>query len=192
MVQATSQQEFSDADFRVVDNADQSRKLAFQVSGVTTATTRTLTVPNLDGTIRLNAGTTTNDNAAAGDIGEVLSGSASGVAMTTATAKTIASLALTAGDWDVDVTISCTGTLATGLEQMLASLSATNNTLNTAIGFLAALNSAAYDLGNEVQVLNVRNRVSIASTTTYYAVGRASFAGGTIAGAASIRARRAR
>ena len=51
LVLATSQQEFSDADFRVVDNADQSKKLAFQVSGVTTGTTRTLTVPDASGTI---------------------------------------------------------------------------------------------------------------------------------------------
>jgi hypothetical protein len=46
MVLATSQQEFSDADFRVVDNADQSKKLAFQLSGLTTGTTRVWTVPD--------------------------------------------------------------------------------------------------------------------------------------------------
>lgn len=50
MVLATSQQEFSDADFRIVDNADQSKKLAFQVSGVAANTTRTWTVPNADDT----------------------------------------------------------------------------------------------------------------------------------------------
>lgn len=54
MVLATSQQEFSDADFRVVDNADQSKKLAFQVSGLTTATTRTWTVSDKDGTVLLS------------------------------------------------------------------------------------------------------------------------------------------
>ena len=40
MVLATSQQEFSDADFRIVDNADQSKKAAFEASGIATATTR--------------------------------------------------------------------------------------------------------------------------------------------------------
>jgi hypothetical protein len=52
---ATSQQEFSDADFRVVDNADQSKKLAFEVSGVTAATTRTMTVPDASGTLMLTS-----------------------------------------------------------------------------------------------------------------------------------------
>lgn len=62
MVQATSQQEFSDADFRVVDNGDQSKKLAFQVSGVTTATTRTVTIPNASGTMAyVETGTWTPD-----------------------------------------------------------------------------------------------------------------------------------
>jgi hypothetical protein len=35
MVQATSQQEFSDADFRVVDNANQSKKLVSGTQGAT-------------------------------------------------------------------------------------------------------------------------------------------------------------
>jgi hypothetical protein len=51
LVHATSQQEFSDADFRVVDNADQSKKLAFQVSGIATGTTRTWTVPDANVTV---------------------------------------------------------------------------------------------------------------------------------------------
>lgn len=55
MVHVSTQQEFSDADFRIVDNADQSKKVAFEVSGVTTAITRTLTVPNASGTIALTS-----------------------------------------------------------------------------------------------------------------------------------------
>lgn len=44
-----------DNTFRVVDNGDPTKKLAFEVSGVTTATTRTLTVPNASGTIALTS-----------------------------------------------------------------------------------------------------------------------------------------
>ena len=44
---------FSDASFEVYDNLDNTKKVAFQVSGVTTATTRILTIPNADGTIPL-------------------------------------------------------------------------------------------------------------------------------------------
>lgn len=51
MVQVSSQQEFSDADFRVVAAGDQSKKLKFNASGISANTTRTLTVQNADGTI---------------------------------------------------------------------------------------------------------------------------------------------
>jgi len=42
---------FSDSAFTVQDNGDATKQLQFQVSGVTTGTTRTLTIPNLSGTI---------------------------------------------------------------------------------------------------------------------------------------------
>jgi len=42
---------FSDADFEVYDDVDISKKLQLQLSGVTTATTRTLEVPNKSGRI---------------------------------------------------------------------------------------------------------------------------------------------
>ncbi|WP_276979245.1 hypothetical protein, partial [Flavobacterium filum] len=41
----------SDSLFTVQDNADATKQLRFEVSGITTATTRTLTVPNADTTI---------------------------------------------------------------------------------------------------------------------------------------------
>ena len=43
--------EFSDNTFRVKDNSDASKKLAFECSGISGSTTRTMTVPNTDGTI---------------------------------------------------------------------------------------------------------------------------------------------
>jgi hypothetical protein len=42
---------FSDSTFRVQDNGDATKQLAFQVSGVATGTTRTLTIQNADGTV---------------------------------------------------------------------------------------------------------------------------------------------
>jgi hypothetical protein len=41
----------TDSGFRVQDNVDSSKQLAFECSGITTATTRTLTVPDETGTI---------------------------------------------------------------------------------------------------------------------------------------------
>ena len=45
---------FSDADFQVFDNSDNTKILALQCSGITTATTRTLTIPDANGTILLD------------------------------------------------------------------------------------------------------------------------------------------
>lgn len=49
--------------FRVRDTTDQTKLLAFDVSGVTTATTRTMTVPDLSGTLVTSGGGATTDNA---------------------------------------------------------------------------------------------------------------------------------
>ncbi|HSA92502.1 MAG TPA: right-handed parallel beta-helix repeat-containing protein [Terriglobales bacterium] len=45
--------EFADNTFRVTDDVDSTKKLAFQISGFTTATTRTLAPPNADGTLAI-------------------------------------------------------------------------------------------------------------------------------------------
>ncbi len=42
---------FNDAGFSLQDNADNTKKLAFELSGITAGTTRTLTAPNASGTI---------------------------------------------------------------------------------------------------------------------------------------------
>lgn len=45
--------------FEIVDNADATKKLVFQVSGVTAGQTRTLTIPDLSGTVALLTGAQT-------------------------------------------------------------------------------------------------------------------------------------
>ena len=50
-VTAGAVNEFVDNVFRVKDNSDASKKLAFECSGISGSTTRTMTVPNTDGTI---------------------------------------------------------------------------------------------------------------------------------------------
>ena len=50
-VTAGAVNEFGDNVFRVKDNSDASKKLAFECSGISGSTTRTMTVPNTDGTI---------------------------------------------------------------------------------------------------------------------------------------------
>lgn len=48
-----------DSTFRVVDDGDTTKKMAFQVSGVTTGTTRTYTAPDYEGTLILSQGSAT-------------------------------------------------------------------------------------------------------------------------------------
>ena len=50
-VSAGAVNEFADNVFRVKDNSDATKKLAFECSGISGSTTRTMTVPNTDGTI---------------------------------------------------------------------------------------------------------------------------------------------
>lgn len=47
---------FADDVFEVYDDLDNTKKVNFQVSGVTTGTTRTLTIPNVSGTLALGTG----------------------------------------------------------------------------------------------------------------------------------------
>jgi hypothetical protein len=78
---------FNDANFLLYDNADSSKNLAFQLSGITTGTTRTLTAPDASGTIAR-----TEDFAAPPAIGGT---TAAAGTFTTLTAST--SLAVTGG-----------------------------------------------------------------------------------------------
>ena len=47
----TSNATFTDDTFRIQDNSDNSKKLAFECSGISSSTVRTMTVPNSNGTI---------------------------------------------------------------------------------------------------------------------------------------------
>ena len=58
---------FNDANFLLYDNGDSSKNLAFQLSGITTGTTRTLTVPDASGTIALTGQLTDTKVYTAGD-----------------------------------------------------------------------------------------------------------------------------
>ena len=48
---------FVDNTFRIQDNGDSTKQIAFEASGISTGTTRTLTVPNANGTLALGTGT---------------------------------------------------------------------------------------------------------------------------------------
>lgn len=141
-------------------------------------------------------GVTDGSNAAAGYIGEVISSTVaigSAISMTTATGISIASIALTPGDWMVNGNIgyiAAAGTLPTVLT---ASISATNNTQATSPNG-GAFNqlSLAFTSGSTNVLTLTPTRLNISASATYYLVGTATFTVSTLTGYGSITARRFR
>lgn len=135
-------------------------------------------------------------SATAGNVGEplattVLVGSA--VSMTTATAVTIATLSLTAGDWDVYIQAAFNGT-ATAVSGLRASLSTTTNVeVTTAGNFGSQVYNAIPAFATENPAFWVGPiRVSLSGTTNHFYVARGDFTGGTCTGYGLLRARRVR
>jgi hypothetical protein len=153
------------------------------------ATSPTITTPNI-------VGTATNNNAAAGSVGEyaetvVLIGSE--VSITSATAKTIASISLTAGDWDVSGIVYHHPAATTSYTRYAGSISTTDNTFQTAPGQFADFTIAAHvSNGNTYNAIIPPYRVSLSGTTTMYLVAYGVFTVSTSAGYGIIRARRVR
>lgn len=147
-------------------------------------------------------GTTTNDNAAAGSVGEFISSvivAGAAVPFASLTAKTVTSIALTPGDWDVQGEFGIAGTSVT-VSYVSAAISPTNNSLGTppsvslSFNVAPAPNSAVWSIGGSGSpYLSLSPcRVSIAIPTTYFLVGFVVFASGTASGYGKITARRVR
>lgn len=152
--------------------------------------------------IHPKTGTATNDAAVAGQIGELISSTVltgSSVALTTATAKTITSISLTAGDWDVWFECMFNGGAATVLSLIEASISTTTDTMvvtpgsYAGQGFAIQGSTTIFNAGiNQISCIAGPLRVSLAATTTYYGVAKAGFATSTCGGFGILRARRMR
>lgn len=142
-------------------------------------------------------GTTTNDDAAAGDIGEYISStilSGAAVSLVTGTSKTITSISLTAGDWDVNGTVGFTANAATTATGFLGGISTSNNNLPMAPGAGAEFAfTMSVGAGGVMPIMPTgTTRISIAATTTIYLVGLANFAVNSMSGYGFIGARRPR
>lgn len=139
-------------------------------------------------------GTTTNDNAAAGYVGEVMgSNVTAAVTLTTATTANIGSITLTPGDWNVqgEVWFSIGTGGATGLHAGITAASATLPA-TTAFNTSRATVNAAFQ-ASVSDVLSLRPAwLSLAVSTPIYLVALAAFPSGTITATGNIWARRAR
>lgn len=163
------------------------------VSTVQSASNNTGVTIATGGAVSLK-GTTTNDNASAGQVGEYLSASNStGNVLTTATINNITSLSITAGDWDVT---GCVGFLVASGSPIstltLAAISTTNNGTGTIADGTRAEATIGPAGANDTSLTLPTIRLSLSGTTTYYLNGQASFSGGNVTGVGSIFARRAR
>ncbi len=173
-----------------------------------TSATRSVTFPDATGTLLMTGvaistvpsiafsstsgviGTTTNDNAAAGSVGEFVSStvSAPGVALTSAIDTNFTSISLTAGDWDVwgNTFYTNTSSANTLQQSWISSTSATPPDAS----FITQLSNAANVTSSGFSV--AARRFSLSGTTTIYLSGRANYTGGGVSVSGGIYARRRR
>jgi hypothetical protein len=142
-------------------------------------------------------GTTTNDSAAVGFVGEYISSATAGAinAPTSAEFGDLVSISLTAGDWDVTGTIHWDGNGATWSRgQIGISATSGNSTTGQVIGTNRFLNSFADSATaiTSIMMCVPSYRVSLATTTTIYLKYAASYSAGTPQAQGRISARRVR
>lgn len=132
-------------------------------------------------------GTTTNNNANAGSVGEFITNTASGVALSNSVQANVVSISLSAGDWNVFGGSSITSSAATLLNSA-AGFTTTSATLGGATTQIALQFSSYQGFGGSPPMM----RISVAAPTTVYLVAVAFFGSGTVTAAGTISARRVR
>ncbi len=151
-------------------------------------------------------GTNTNDSAVAGYVGEHASGSlarASATGLTTGTAKTVTSVSLTAGDWDIGGAVAFTPAATTSVTSYEGAVSLTTNTLpattaiavpnaNGELWMLQRMAAMVPGSGNDSVIAIPTHRISLSATTTVYLIASATFTVSTMSGFGGIWARRVR
>lgn len=173
------------------------------------ATTDTLTNKTIDtagpNTLRLSGnsvtlgqlpGTTTNDNAAAGYVGEYVTATlttGSATALTTATPKTVISINLTAGDWDVAGVVGFQPLSTTSVTVYQAAISLVTNTIDSSAPGNSTYLSQAAAVPNGSSAFGIPPvRYSFSTTTTVYLVAQSNFTVNNNFAFGTIRARRIR
>jgi hypothetical protein len=139
------------------------------------AGTTVLTLPATTGNILASTaqlignGTTTNDSASAGQVGEYIDSLVVTASVGT-TATTLTSISLTAGDWDLSGCVALNG--ANGVTSLRAAINTTtNSTSGTTLG-KNMIDAPSSTFANGLGATTLpRFRVNISSTTTYYLIG---------------------
>jgi hypothetical protein len=143
-------------------------------------------------------GTIAADDAAAGNVGEVLAAvNLGGIGFTTAVALNITTLTLPPGDWSVGgfviFTPATTGpnSIAAGVSTVPATLPTDTQVINGS-GAIAQVWSSALT-SNKEQILPTGTcRINVNAQTSVYLVAQTTFGGGSVTGTGRIAARRVR
>lgn len=157
----------------------------------TLSSTGTFTPSQTNGIV----GTTTNNNANAGSVGEYQTATTTATSATTGVALNATSVSLTAGDWDVECLLQTNPAGTTNTTSVNVGISTTSATFqNITAGFVNAtvLNYSVNQAGSQIDISSPRTRLSIASTTTAYCVAQVAFNTSTMTVSGFIRARRIR
>jgi len=146
-----------------------------------------------------NIGTTTNDNAAAGIVGEYKEdsvASSSAVPLTSDLTAPVASLSLSAGDWDVSGAVNFNmgtttqyGVITAAISTSAAAMPSLPDSSAAAMIFPTLAVAGAIGTPN---IITGMKRISLAMTTTVYLVTNDYFTTSTCAAFGTIRARRVR
>lgn len=141
-------------------------------------------------------GTTTNNNANAGAIGEyIVSTIATGssVALTTNVTANVTSISLTAGDWDVTGAVDFTFGATTSYTNLIGSVSTTTGTIGGQDSKFDFETPAAVPTAGADSTFSVPTvRFSLSGTTTIFLVAQGTFTVSTLKAYGTIRARRVR
>jgi len=131
-------------------------------------------------------------DAATGIVGEYIESSiasGSAVSLTTATAKTVTSISLTAGDWIVDGVVAYKSAVTANTATNQSGISTTNNTIG-ALGTYCQDSPMAVLVADQAYTLP-SVRISISATTTVYLIAKSTFTISTNAAYGQIKAIRA-
>jgi len=147
----------------------------------------------VSGTTTLNGlvGTQTNDNAAAGWVGELVQSNVLNSALVNLTNNVITnmtSISLTAGDWYLYGNAFFNASAAAGSLYQAQITSTSAAFADPSLQYYTSAGNAMPSNGGSVPGL----RVSLAATTTYYMVVRSIFSSGTVGACGQLAARRVR
>lgn len=139
-------------------------------------------------TIAPQNGVVDGSDAGNGKIGEIITTTTALASITTNVDTNLASVVLTAGDWDV----SAVARFESSASAFTAVFCGLNTTSGTGPGFPNAGQISGLTSGGTQQLPSPTLRFSVTASTTIYLVGRAAFASGTATARGYILARRAR